>query len=93
MPKHVGEHLDVVVQFDDLPIKTMFWRGTRYSACWVTENGKWMADQSRETGNNWFLGEGSRDDMPTGCIEHMSDVQCRSSRVSIIESTAGSLVY
>jgi hypothetical protein len=87
-----GEHLDVVVQFDELPIKTMFWRGTRYSACWVTENGKWMADQSRETGNNWFLGEGPRDQMPTGCIEHMSDVQCRSSRVSIIESNDARVV-
>lgn len=87
-----GEHLDVVVQFDDMPIKTMFWRGTRYSACWVSENSKWMADQSRETGSNWFLGEGSRDDMPTGCIEHMSDVQCRSSRVSIIESNEARVV-
>ena len=81
-----GEHLDVVVQFDEYPTKLMFWRGTRYSACWVSENGKWMADQSRETGNNWFLQQGSRDEMPTGCIEHMSDTQCRSSRVSIIEN-------
>jgi hypothetical protein len=82
----VGDHLDVVVQFDELPVKAMFWRGTRYSACWVSENGKWMADQSRETGNNWFLSQGPREEMPTGCIEHMSDVQCRSSRVAIIES-------
>ncbi len=81
-----GEFMDVVVQFDELPTKVMFWRGTRYSACLVSENGKWMADQSRETGNNWFLGQGRREDMPTGCIEHMSDTQCRSSRVSIIES-------
>jgi hypothetical protein len=82
----VGDHMDVVVQFDEFPTKVMFWRGTRYSACLVTENGKWMADQSRETGNNWFLEEGRREDMPTGCIEHMSDTQCRSSRVTIIES-------
>lgn len=82
----VGDHMDVVVQFDDLPVKVMFWRGTRYSPCWVSENGKWMADQSRETGNNWFLSKGSRDEMPTGCIEHMSDTQCRSSRVAIIEN-------
>lgn len=87
-----GEYLDVVVQFDELPVKVMFWRGTRYSACWVSENGKWMADQSRETGNNWFLGQGSRELMPTGCIEHMSDVQCRSSRVSIIESNEARVV-
>jgi len=82
----VGEFADVVVQFDELPVKAMFWRGTRYSCCWVTENGKWMADQSRETGNNWFLSLGARDDMPTGCIEHMSDTQCRSSRVGIVEN-------
>jgi len=82
----VGDHMDVVVQFDEYPTKVIFWRGTRYSACLVSENGKWMADQSRETGNNWFLGDGPREDMPTGCIEHMSDTQCRSSRVAIIES-------
>ncbi|KPL10703.1 MAG: hypothetical protein AMS26_21195 [Bacteroides sp. SM23_62] len=81
-----GPYMDVVVQFEQLPVKLMFWRGTRYSPCWVTENGKWMADQSRETGNNWFLSQGPRDAMPTGCIEHMSDVQTRSSRVSIIEN-------
>ena len=88
----VGDYMDVVVQFDELPSKIMFWRGTRYSPCLVTENGKWMADQSRETGNNWFLSQGSRDDMPTGCIEHMSDTQTRSSRVSIIESNDARVV-
>ncbi len=88
----VGDHLDIVVQFDELPIKVMFWRGTRYSAAWVSDNGKWMADQSRETGNNWFLSQGSRDDMPTGCIEHMSDTQCRSSRVAIIENNDARVV-
>jgi len=88
----VGPYMDVVVQFDELPIKVMFWRGTRYSACWVSENGKWMADQSRETGNNWFMSRGSREEMPTGCIEHMSDTQCRSSRVAIIESNDARVV-
>jgi len=82
----VGEYMDVVVQFDELPTKVMFWRGTRYSACLVSENGKWMADQSRETGNNWFCNIGPREKMPTGCIEHMSDTQCRSSRIAIIEN-------
>jgi hypothetical protein len=88
----VGDYMDVVVQFDESPVKVMFWRGTRYSACWVSENGKWMADQSRETGNNWFLSQGDRETMPTGCIEHMSDTQCRSSRVSIIESNDARVV-
>jgi hypothetical protein len=83
---------DVVVQFDRSPVKVMFWRGTRYSPCLVSENGKWMADQSRETGGNWFLSRGSRDEYPTGCMEHMSDVQCRSSRVAIIESNEARVV-
>lgn len=87
-----GPYMDVVVQFDELPTKVMFWRGTRYSACQVSENGKWMADQSRETGNNWFLSQGPRSEMPTGCIEHMSDTQCRSSRVAIIENNEARVV-
>lgn len=88
----VGPFNDVVVQFDELPTKIMFWRGTRYSPCLVSENGKWMADQSRETGNNWFLSQGSRDEIPTGCMEHMSDTQCKSSRVAIIESNDARVV-
>jgi hypothetical protein len=88
----VGPFNDVVVQFDELPTKVMFWRGTRYSPCLVSENGKWMADQSRETGNNWFLANGSRDEIPTGCMEHMSDTQCKSSRVAIIESNDARVV-
>lgn len=86
------EHMDVVVQFDELPTKLIFWRGTRYSPSWVSENGKWMADQSRETGSNWFLSQGNREDIPTGCIEHMSDAQCRSSRVAIIENNDARIV-
>jgi hypothetical protein len=88
----VGDFNDVVVQFDELPTKLIFWRGTRYSPCLVSENGKWMADQSRETGNNWFLSQGSSDEFATGCMEHMSDVQCRSSRVAIIESNDARVV-
>ncbi|MEM8565734.1 MAG: LamG domain-containing protein [Bacteroidota bacterium] len=81
----VGDFMDVVVQFEDMPAKVVFWRGTRYSPALVTENGKWMVDQSRETAGNWFLSTGNREEFVTGCVEHMSDVQTRSSRVSIIE--------
>ena len=88
----VGDYMDVVVQFDELPTKVMFWRGTRYSPCLVSENGKWMADQSREDVTNWHLEQGSNDDLPTGCIEHMSDTQCRSSRVAIIENNDARVV-
>jgi len=70
----------------------VFWRGTRYSPCWVTENGKWMAVQSLETGV-WpeelrrREGQGA-----VGCCEHMSDSQCRFSHVRIVENTDARVV-
>lgn len=83
---------DIVVRFDEMPVQLVFWRGTRFSPCWVTENGKWMADQSLETGV-WPEelrkrgGKGA-----VGCCEHMSDVQCRFSRVKIVENTDARVV-
>jgi len=84
----MGEYSDIVVQFDEYPIQVIFWRGTRYSPCWVTENHKWMADQSLETSMNW----GKRWDGPTGCCEHMSDIQCRYSHVRLIENNDARVV-
>ena len=81
----MSEHPDIVVRFDEHPIKVMFWRGSRYSPCWVTENGKWMADQSREEG-----GGGAEGAM--GCCEHMSDAQCRHSHVRLIEDNDARVV-
>ena len=72
----VGDHPDIVVQFDDSPIRVVFWRGTRYSPAWVMENGQWMADQSAE----YF-------DTINGCYEHMIDPHCLFSHVRIIENT------
>jgi hypothetical protein len=72
---------DIVVQFDDTPVRVVFWRGTRYSPAWVMENGMWMADQSIENFND--------DD---GCIEHMLDPRCRFSHVRIIENTDARVV-
>jgi hypothetical protein len=72
----VGEYADVVVQFDNSPIRVVFWRGTRYSPAWVMENGQWMADQSAE----YF-------DTINGCFEHMIDPHCLYSHVRIIENT------
>lgn len=83
---------DIVVKFDELPVQMVFWRGTRFSPCWVSENGKWMADQSLETGvwpdelrRRGFKGA-------VGCCEHMSDAQCRFSRVRIVENTDARVV-
>ena len=83
---------DIVVKFDDLPFQMVFWRGTRFSPCWVSENGKWMADQSLE-GGVWPEelrrrgGQGA-----VGCCEHMSDSQCRFSHVRIVENTDARVV-
>ena len=77
----VGDHPDVVVTFDQSPVRVVFWRGTRYSPCWVTENNIWMADQSVEAWDN-----------KEGCFEHMQDRHCRYSHVRIIENTPARVV-
>jgi hypothetical protein len=77
----IDEHPDIVVQFDDSAVRVVFWRGTRYSPAWVTENNLWMADQSVEAWNN-----------EEGCFEHMQDRHCRYSHVRIIENTPARVV-
>ncbi|RFT15267.1 MAG: hypothetical protein OP8BY_0562 [Candidatus Saccharicenans subterraneus] len=77
----VGDEADVVVTFDRSPVKLVFWRGTRYSPAWVSENELWMADQSVEAWNN-----------EEGCFEHMQDRHCRFSNVRIIENTEARVV-
>jgi hypothetical protein len=74
----VGEDADVVVTFDQSPVKLVFWRGTRYSPAWVSENELWMADQSVEAWND-----------EEGCFEHM---HCRFSHVRIIENNEARVV-
>jgi hypothetical protein len=76
-----GPYSDVVVQFDNSPIRVVFWRGTRYSPVWVMENGLWMADQSAES----FTDQ-------EGCFEHMQDPKCLYSHVRIIENTPARVV-
>ena len=77
----VSNFPDVVVRFDDLPIRFIFWRGTSYIPNWVTENGIWYNNEFNET---WG---GVR-----GCGEPMSDKQCRYSHVRVIESSAARAV-
>ncbi|MGB5847954.1 MAG: LamG domain-containing protein [Ignavibacteriaceae bacterium] len=78
----VSEHPDLVVSFDQLPVNIVLWRGASYGPYFVTENGKWIGDQSNE---DYRLldhpGEAE------GCLEHMSDKQCRHSHARIIENT------
>jgi hypothetical protein len=75
----VDEHPDVLVRFDQTPVRVVFWRGSRYSPAWVTDQDQWMADQSVEA---WKTGDADTD----GCFEHMQDRHCRYSHVRIIEN-------
>jgi len=77
----IDEDADVVVRFDKSAARVIFWRGTRYSPAWVTENDLWMADQSVEAWNQ-----------VEGCFEHMQDRRCRYSHVRIIESNDARVV-
>ncbi len=72
--QQVADHPDILVTFDNSPVRVIFWRGANYGAVWASENGILMADQSMETNGD------------LGCYEHMSDKQCRYSHVRIIES-------
>ncbi|MEY4570364.1 MAG: hypothetical protein RLZZ398_1803, partial [Verrucomicrobiota bacterium] len=71
----VGDHPDIVVGFDQHPIRMVFWRGTGYGLSTVSENGIWVSDQSPEDWNH------------ESYAEHMSDKHCRFSHVRLIEST------
>jgi hypothetical protein len=79
-PRRVGPDSNVVIRFDQLPIRFVFWQGTNYIPAWVTENGKWYTDEFMETGGSpgCPLGED---------CEPMSDKQNRYSHVRILEST------
>ena len=72
----VGDHPDIVVGFDQHPVRMVFWRGTGYGLSTVSENGIWVSDQSPE---NWTEGP--------SYAEHMSDKHCRFSHVRLIENT------
>jgi hypothetical protein len=73
----VGEHPDVVVRFDQADYRFVFWRGTSFIPCWVSENGIWYTNEFFET-NSKGLRSGS---------EPMADKQTRFSHVRIIESS------
>ncbi len=78
----VHDYPDVIVSFDESPGKMVFWRGTNYNMNMVTENGRWVGDQSAEGGGRGTI----------GCNEHMSDKQCRYGHVRIIENNAARVV-
>lgn len=77
-PWRMGEFADVVVSFPNLNTGFIFWRGASYIPNWVTENGIWY--------NNQFVERISGGIKETkGCVEPMSDKQCRYSQVRILQ--------
>ena len=72
----VGDYPDIVITFDEYPYSMVFWHGTSYNMNLVTENGKWVGDQSAEGGDGDVI----------GCCEHMSDKHCRYAHVCLIEN-------
>lgn len=81
----VGPDADVVVRFEDGGHKFVFWRGTSYIPCWVTSTGVWYTNEFVER-------RGHHSPNTEGCVEPMSDKQCRFSRVRVIESTPARVV-
>ena len=71
----IGDYADILVRFDESPVKVVFWRGMNYAASYVSENGLWSGDQSLECNS-----------AETGCYEHMSDKQCQFTHARIIEN-------
>ena len=76
----VTDFSDIVVKFDNIPTSIIYWRGTNFAPNWVTDNNRWMADQSSEIGSRH------------GCSEHMADKQNRSCFSTIIENTPARVV-
>lgn len=81
----VGDHPDVVVRFADGGHRFVFWRGTSYIPCWVTANDIWYTNEFVER-------RGWHSPNTEGCVEPMSDKQCRYSHVRIIENSEARVV-
>ncbi|MHC4387167.1 MAG: hypothetical protein ACYSX1_01010 [Planctomycetota bacterium] len=80
----VGEHADIVVQFDDNAHRFVFWRGTNYGPHWVsdtseTPHSNWYGTQFVERRASEWGGDGC-------CAEPMQDWDCRYAHARIISS-------
>jgi hypothetical protein len=80
--RRIGPDSDVVVRFDQSPVRLVFWQGTSYGGDWVTENNKWYTDE--------FVESMSR--VGGGDFEPMSDKQDRYSHVRILENDDARIV-
>jgi len=78
----VSDVPDVYVRFDQSPVQVVFWRGTSFVPCWVTENGTWYLSEWLETWGSDVV----------SCAEPIMDRDCRYSHVRLIENTDARVV-
>ncbi len=78
----VSDVPDLFVRFDKSPVQLIFWRGTSFVPCWVTENGIWYLNEWLETWGSDVV----------SCAEPLMDRQCRYSHVRLIENTDARVV-
>ena len=78
-----GKLADVVVGFDQLPTKFVFWRGVSYIPMLVNESNQWFTHEFNETGFT---------PAAPGDCEPMSDKGCWHSHVRIIENNDARVV-
>jgi hypothetical protein len=80
-----GDYPDVVVGFDQLPTKFVFWRGVSFIPMLVNESNQWFTHEFNETGFT------KNDDAPGDC-EPMSDKPCLDSHARVIENNGARVV-
>lgn len=78
----VGDKSDVFVRFENSPVQLVFWRGTSFVPCWVSENDIWYTNEWLETWGQDVV----------SCAEPIMDRHCRYSHVRIIENTDARVV-
>lgn len=78
----VSDVTDLFVRFDQSPVQLVFWRGTSFVPCWVTENDIWYTNEWLETWGKDVV----------SCAEPLMDRQCRYSHVRLIENTEARVV-
>ena len=72
-------HPDVVVTFDKMPCRYVFWHGAGYVPMLVSENGRWYSNEFNE--NGW-----------KGCCEPMSDKKALFGQMQILEQSPARVV-
>jgi len=78
----VSDKPDIYVRFDESPVQFIFWRGTSFVPCWVSENGIWSINEWLETWGNDVQ----------GCAEPIMDRHCKYSHVRLIENSDARVV-